>query len=61
MRRDPRHVDVVGASWLIFGGLFKKVVISSYLATTIVDPVFGDPSRYGAIDVLFGDRVATRS
>ena len=33
VRRDPRHVDVAGASWLIFGGLFKKVVISSYLAT----------------------------
>jgi alginate O-acetyltransferase complex protein AlgI len=53
VRRDPRHVDVMGASWLIFGGLFKKVVISSYLASTIVDPVFGDPGRYGAIDVLF--------
>ena len=53
VRRDPRHIDVAGASWLIFGGLFKKVVISSYLATTIVDPVFGDPVRYGAIDALF--------
>ncbi len=53
IRRDPRHVDVAGASWLIFGGLFKKVVISSYLTTTMVTPVFGDPSRYGAIDVLF--------
>jgi alginate O-acetyltransferase complex protein AlgI len=52
-RRDPRHIDVAGASWLIFGGLFKKVVISSYLATTIVDPVFGDPVRYGAVDALF--------
>jgi alginate O-acetyltransferase complex protein AlgI len=52
VRRDPRHVDVVGASWLIFGGLFKKVVISSYLASTMVDPVFGSPKSYGAIDVL---------
>ena len=32
VRRDPRHVDVGGAAWLIFGGLFKKVVISSFLA-----------------------------
>ena len=22
VRRDPRHVDVAGAAWLIFGGLF---------------------------------------
>jgi alginate O-acetyltransferase complex protein AlgI len=53
VRRDPRHVDVGAAAWLIFGGLFKKVVISSYLASTIVDPVFGDPARHGAVEVLF--------
>ncbi|MET0801704.1 MAG: MBOAT family O-acyltransferase [Actinomycetota bacterium] len=54
VRRDPRHVDVAGSAWLILGGLFKKVVISSFLATTIVDPVFGDPSRQSAIDAVFG-------
>jgi len=54
VRRDPRHVDVVGASYLIFGGLFKKVVVSSYLATTIVDPVFADPARHSALEVLVG-------
>ena len=32
VRRDPRHIDVAGASWLILGGLFKKVVVSSFLA-----------------------------
>ena len=53
IRRDPRHVDVGGAAWLIFGGLFKKVVVSSFLASAIVDPVFGDPARHGAIEVLF--------
>ncbi|MGZ5306635.1 MAG: MBOAT family O-acyltransferase [Actinomycetota bacterium] len=53
VRRDPRHVDVGGAAWLIFGGLFKKVVISSFLASAIVDPVFGDPARHGAIETLF--------
>jgi len=53
VRRDPRHVDVGGAAWLIFGGLFKKVVISSFLASSIVDPVFGDPSRHGALETLF--------
>jgi D-alanyl-lipoteichoic acid acyltransferase DltB (MBOAT superfamily) len=53
-RRDERHVDVAGAAWLILGGLFKKVVISSYLAAQIVDPVFGDPSARSAPDALFG-------
>jgi alginate O-acetyltransferase complex protein AlgI len=53
-RRDERHVDLVGAAWLILGGLFKKVVVSSYLAAQIVDPVFGDPARRSAADALFG-------
>ena len=53
IRRDPRHVDVVGSAYLIFGGLFKKVVISSYLATAIVDPVFADPARHSALEVIF--------
>ena len=53
-RRDERHVDVAGAAWLILGGLFKKVVISSYLASEIVDPVFGDPFTRSAPDALFG-------
>jgi D-alanyl-lipoteichoic acid acyltransferase DltB (MBOAT superfamily) len=53
-RRDERHVDVAGAAWLILGGLFKKVVVSSYLAAQIVDPVFGDPERRSAPDAIFG-------
>jgi alginate O-acetyltransferase complex protein AlgI len=53
IRRDPRHVDVAGAMWLIAGGLFKKVVIASFLSAEIVDPVFGDPSRHSAIDAFF--------
>jgi alginate O-acetyltransferase complex protein AlgI len=52
-RRDERHVDVAGAAWLILGGLFKKVVVSSYLAAQIVDPVFGDPFARSAPDALF--------
>jgi alginate O-acetyltransferase complex protein AlgI len=51
--RDPRRLDVAGGTWLILRGLFKKVVISSYVAAAIVDPVFADPARYGALDVLF--------
>jgi alginate O-acetyltransferase complex protein AlgI len=53
-RRDERHVDVAGAAWMILGGLFKKVVVSSYLAAQIVDPVFGDPFARSAPDALFG-------
>jgi alginate O-acetyltransferase complex protein AlgI len=53
-RRDERHLDVAGAAWLILGGLFKKVVVSSYLASQIVDPVFGDPARRSAADAIFG-------
>jgi alginate O-acetyltransferase complex protein AlgI len=53
VRRDPRHIDVSGAAYLIFGGLFKKVVISSYLAAAIVDPVFADPGRHSSLEVLF--------
>jgi alginate O-acetyltransferase complex protein AlgI len=52
IRRDPRHIDVVGASWLILGGLFKKVVIANYLAGRIVDPVFGDPTRHSSPEVI---------
>jgi len=54
VRRDPRHLDIAGSAWLIVGGLFKKVVVSSFLATTMVDPVFGDPSAHSAIDAVFG-------
>ena len=53
-RQDARHVDVVGAGWLILGGLFKKVVIANTLSTAIVDPVFGDPSRQSAPDAIAG-------
>jgi len=36
---------------LIVWGLFKKTVIASYLATNLVDPVFFDPTRFGAVDL----------
>ncbi len=51
--RDPARIDVGHAARLIFRGLFKKVVVSSFLATQIVDPVFADPSGYSSLDVLF--------
>jgi len=37
---------------LICWGLFKKTVIASELSTRLVDPVFFDPSSYGALDLL---------
>ncbi len=53
-RLDPRRVDSGLAFWLIASGLFKKVVISSYVSSTIVDPVFGLPDQHGAFDTLLG-------
>jgi len=36
---------------LIVWGLFKKMVIASEISVNLVDPVFFDPSAYGAIDI----------
>jgi D-alanyl-lipoteichoic acid acyltransferase DltB (MBOAT superfamily) len=51
--RDPGSIDVSRAAYLIFGGLFKKIVVSSFLAAQIVDPVFGAPAAHSAIETLF--------
>jgi D-alanyl-lipoteichoic acid acyltransferase DltB (MBOAT superfamily) len=50
--RDAGAIDLTRASFLILGGLFKKIVISSFLASQIVDPVFGAPSSHGGLEVL---------
>jgi D-alanyl-lipoteichoic acid acyltransferase DltB (MBOAT superfamily) len=47
----PRQ-DVTRAAFLIGRGLFKKVVISSFVATAIVDPVFGVPAQHSALEIL---------
>ncbi|MDP8955654.1 MAG: MBOAT family protein [Actinomycetota bacterium] len=52
-RRDPRRIDYSRAAYLIFGGLFKKVVISSFLAQQIVDPVFGAPGAHSSLEIVF--------
>lgn len=39
---------------LILVGLFKKVIVSSYLATEIVDDVFVFPQAYSSLDLLTG-------
>lgn len=36
---------------LIVWGLFKKTVIASELSAQLVDPVFFDPTAYGAVDI----------
>jgi D-alanyl-lipoteichoic acid acyltransferase DltB (MBOAT superfamily) len=52
-RRDPDAVDYSRAFWLILGGLFKKVVISSYVASAIVTPVFASPSQHSGLEAVF--------
>ncbi|MGD0882772.1 MAG: MBOAT family protein [Acidimicrobiales bacterium] len=51
--RDRDGVHYVEAFWLIAAGLAKKVVLSSYLSTYVVDPVFADPRQHSALEVLF--------
>jgi D-alanyl-lipoteichoic acid acyltransferase DltB (MBOAT superfamily) len=53
-RPDPRRIPVGEAFRLIALGLFKKVVVSSFVATQLVDPVFGAPSAHGSADLLLG-------
>jgi D-alanyl-lipoteichoic acid acyltransferase DltB (MBOAT superfamily) len=50
--RDAGAIDASRASFLIMGGLFKKVVVSSYLAGQLVDPVFAAPNAHGGLEVL---------
>jgi alginate O-acetyltransferase complex protein AlgI len=52
-KRDPRHIDFGRAAWLIMAGLFKKMVISAYISSSIVDPVFGSPHTHSNIEILF--------
>ncbi|MGH9137671.1 MAG: MBOAT family O-acyltransferase [Acidimicrobiales bacterium] len=51
---DPRRLPSAEAFRLIGAGLFKKVVVSSFLATYLVDPVFGVPGEHGALELLVG-------
>jgi len=53
-RPDPRKVDVGPAFWLIAVGLFKKVVVASFLADRIVDPLFASPEQHGGVEALVG-------
>jgi alginate O-acetyltransferase complex protein AlgI len=51
-RKDPRRIDASRAFFLIFIGLFKKVVIANFLATEIVDVVFATPNRHSSLEIL---------
>jgi D-alanyl-lipoteichoic acid acyltransferase DltB (MBOAT superfamily) len=51
-RHDPRRVDASRAFFLIMAGLFKKVVLADFLATRIVEPVFGVPTQHSALEAL---------
>ncbi|MHB8466400.1 MAG: MBOAT family O-acyltransferase [Acidimicrobiales bacterium] len=53
-RVRAERVDASRAAWLIMAGLAKKVVISSFIARVIVDPVFALPGRHSALEVLVG-------
>jgi D-alanyl-lipoteichoic acid acyltransferase DltB (MBOAT superfamily) len=50
--RDPRRIDASRALVLIMGGLFKKVVIASYVSAHLVDNVFGNPGQYSSLETL---------
>lgn len=50
--RSPRAIAAVPALFLIAGGMVKKVVIADFLATDIVDPVFGAPGSASAVETI---------
>jgi D-alanyl-lipoteichoic acid acyltransferase DltB (MBOAT superfamily) len=51
---NPNRVFVGLGLILIIWGIFKKAIIANYLAVSLVDKVFFDPTAFGAVDLLFG-------
>ena len=51
-KHDPRTIDASRALFLIFTGLFKKVVLADFLAREIVDVVFAQPKQHSGLTVL---------
>jgi D-alanyl-lipoteichoic acid acyltransferase DltB (MBOAT superfamily) len=51
-KRNPRRIDLPRAAYLIFAGLFKKVVLSSYVSSAIVDPVYNNPRSHSAPELI---------
>lgn len=52
-RRDSKNINYSRAVWMIMAGLFKKVVISSYLSSAIVVPVFTAPAQHSGAESIF--------
>jgi D-alanyl-lipoteichoic acid acyltransferase DltB (MBOAT superfamily) len=52
LRHQLTEPEVTRAFVLIAQGLFLKLVISSNIATAIVDPVFAVPAQYSSLEVL---------
>jgi D-alanyl-lipoteichoic acid acyltransferase DltB (MBOAT superfamily) len=51
---DPAAVDAARALELIVVGLVKKVLIASFLATHLVEPVFAAPAEHPGLEALLG-------
>jgi alginate O-acetyltransferase complex protein AlgI len=49
---DPRRIDASRAFRLVVQGMFKKVVVASFLASAIVDPVFANPQSHSSLETL---------
>lgn len=52
--RALRHTDFTRGVVLIAAGLFKKMVVATYLAEALVDDVFAFPDRFSSLEVLLG-------
>ncbi|MEE8410092.1 MAG: MBOAT family protein [Myxococcota bacterium] len=57
LERDPRSSTagdrrMSDGLFLIIKGLFKKIVIADFLAVSIVDKVYADPTAFGGVDLL---------
>jgi alginate O-acetyltransferase complex protein AlgI len=50
--REPKRIEFPRAAVLIVGGLFKKVVLSTFLAGAIVDPVFALPGTHSTLEIV---------
>jgi len=50
--REPTRIEFPRAAVLIVGGLFKKVVVSTFLAGAIVDPVFALPGAHSTVEIV---------
>jgi D-alanyl-lipoteichoic acid acyltransferase DltB (MBOAT superfamily) len=51
--REPRCADPNASFALVLRGLFKKVVLASYLASAVVDEAFASPTAFSSTEVLF--------